>query len=90
MRASPRRDQARPQVGRRPRPCARLSMNAAMINSSIERPISDEMENPVIANAIGAPNTIKIRPRVGSKIGNPRDLGRPCHLASTPVHGDRK
>jgi hypothetical protein len=75
MRASPRRDQARPQVGRRPRPCARLSMNAARINSSIERPISDEMEESCNSERDRRSEYDQNPPRVGSKIGNPRDLG---------------
>ena len=43
----------------------------------------------MIANAIGVPNTIRIRP-VGSKIGNAHDLDRACHVANTPVRGDPK
>ena len=52
-------------------------------------PSATRWRNPVTTNAIGAPNTVKIRPGwVGSKISNAHDLRRACHLVSTPVRGD--
>jgi hypothetical protein len=52
--------------------------------------ISDEMEEPGGGERDRRSQYDQNPARVGSKIGNAHDLGRACHLASTPVRGDLK